>query len=122
MTLIFGGAYMGKREYAKEHLDVAQIEECTGAMPAFACACVAGLERFSLTCARQKQDAAALLELQRENWRDAVLIARDISCGVVPLDATERAWREENGRMLRMLAQYADRVIRIWYGIPQVLK
>ena len=34
----------------------------------------------------------------------------------------ERAWREENGRMMRMLAQHAKRVIRIWYGLPQVLK
>ena len=122
MTLIFGGAYMGKREYAREHCNITQVEECTGAMPAFSTGCVAGLEQFSLACAQSGQDAAALLEARQAEWQDAVLIARDISCGVVPLDATERAWREENGRLLRMLTQHADRVVRIWYGLPQVLK
>lgn len=122
MTLIFGGAYMGKRDYAKEHCGVTAIEECGDGMPAFDAGCVAGLERFSLQCTREGKHAAAELEARRENWQDAVLIVRDIACGVVPLDATERAWREENGNMLRMLTRHADRVVRIWYGLPQVLK
>lgn len=122
MTLIFGGAYMGKRDYAKAHCGVTSIETCAEGMPAFDSGCVASLEQFSLHCARQGKDAAAELSARYEQWKDHVLIARDISCGVVPLDATERAWREENGKMLRMLTARADRVIRIWYGLPQVLK
>ena len=122
MTLIFGGAYMGKRDYAKQNCGVTAIEACAEGMPAFDSGCVAGLEQFSLHCARQGKDAAAELESRKALWQDAVLIVRDISCGVVPLDATERLWREENGKMLRMLTGHADRVIRIWYGLPQVLK
>ena len=79
MILIFGGAYMGKRDYAKDHLNVGDITECGDGMPDFAGGCVAGLERFSYACARQGQDAAALLEARRDAWKDAVLIVRDIS-------------------------------------------
>lgn len=122
MTLIIGGAYMGKREYAKTQLGITRIEECDGHLPGFHTGCVAGLEKLSLACVQQKQDAVELLRSHRGLWKDAVLIARDISCGVVPMDAEERAWREENGRMLRMLSQEAEKVIRIWYGMPQVLK
>lgn len=122
MILIFGGAYMGKRDYARAHCNVTRIEECRGELPDFTAGCTAGLEQFSYACARQGLDAAAELEAHRAAWQDAVLIVRDISCGVVPLDATERAWREENGKMMRMLTRHADQVIRIWYGLPQVLK
>ena len=104
MTLVFGGAYMGKQDYAKAHLGAGEIEQCGSDLPSFRTGCVAGLE----ACAAQ--------------WENCILIVRDISCGVVPIDATERAWREENGRMMRMLARHAKQVIRIWYGLPQVLK
>ena len=122
MTLVFGGAYMGKQDYAKAHLGAGEIEQCGSDLPSFRTGYVAGLERFSLACAEQKRDAAAALEACAAQWENCILIVRDISCGVVPIDATERAWREENGRMMRMLAQHAKQVIRIWYGLPQVLK
>ena len=47
---------------------------------------------------------------------------KEIACHdgmVVPVSYTHL---EENGRMMRMLAQHAKQVIRIWYGLPQVLK
>lgn len=33
MTLVFGGAYMGKQDYAKAHLGAGEIEQC-GERPA----------------------------------------------------------------------------------------
>ena len=121
MVLIFGGAYMGKQTYARERLGVTEIARCAPA-PVYDTGCAAGLEQFSLDCARRGVDAAQALLAQKEQWKDCVLIAGDLSCGVVPLDPLERAWREENGKMLRMLAEQAERVIRIWYGIAQVIK
>lgn len=122
MILIFGGAYMGKQAYARKHLGIEKIVQCEAELPDFQTGCVAGLEQFSLACAQQGMDAAACLEAAAAQWKDCVLIVRDISCGVVPIDPVERAWREENGRMIRMLAAHAQQVIRIWYGLPQVLK
>ena len=51
-----------------------------------------------------------------------ILICEDISCGVVPMDAAERAWRERHGALLQQLAQRSETVIRIFCGLPQQLK
>ena len=53
---------------------------------------------------------------------DAVLISRDISAGIVPIDPEQRAWREDVGRYLASLAAKADTVTRIFCGLPQKLK
>ena len=51
-----------------------------------------------------------------------VIIMDDIFCGVVPADPELRAWRELCGRTLTALAQKADKVTRLFCGIPKTLK
>ena len=51
-----------------------------------------------------------------------ILICEDISCGVVPMDAETREWREAVGRMNAALAAQADTVTRIFCGLPLELK
>ena len=50
------------------------------------------------------------------------VIFDDISCGIVPLDDKERAWREASGRLLSFLAKRADTVTRIFCGLPLEVK
>ena len=46
-----------------------------------------------------------------------------IGGGIVPLDPFERRWREETGRALGILcADARTRLVRVWYGLPEVLK
>ena len=51
-----------------------------------------------------------------------VLLADDVSCGVVPVDETARAWREDTGRFLTELAARSARVTRVFCGLPLRLK
>lgn len=51
-----------------------------------------------------------------------VVVATEIGCGVVPLSAEERAFREKNGRLNQALAHVADSVVLMCAGIPQVIK
>ncbi len=53
--------------------------------------------------------------------RDAV-IATEIGCGVVPVDARERAAREAAGRLNCLLAQRAQAVVRVFCGIPVLIR
>ena len=53
---------------------------------------------------------------------DAVIIADDISCGVVPIEADIRLWREETGRALTALAACSDTVTRVFCGLPARIK
>ena len=57
-----------------------------------------------------------------EEHPDCILICDEIGNGIVPMDQTERAYRERLGRLLIELAKRADRVERIICGIGQRLK
>jgi len=124
MILIFGGAYQGKRAYAKETFSLADndIFTCDGGEIPAGFPAVASLEVFSLACVRAGREPIDELRALLPDYRDKILIAADVSCGVVPIDATLRAWREAHGRMLGALAREADGVVRLFCGLPQVLK
>jgi adenosyl cobinamide kinase/adenosyl cobinamide phosphate guanylyltransferase len=53
---------------------------------------------------------------------DKILVCTDISCGIVPADPTQRAWREAAGRIASALSAASDEVVRLFCGIPTVLK
>ena len=125
MHLIIGGAFQGKTDWVKAQffLEGAPIPECSeDAAACLSARCVTHLERFALYCLRQGLEPAEVLEQRAEAWKNSVLICDDISCGVVPLEAETRAWREACGRMLNALSRRADTVTRIFCGLPQRLK
>lgn len=72
------------------------------------------------------QDRAAgcpdLERLADELSQKEVVIATEIGGGVVPVLAEEREAREAAGRLACLLAKKADTVIRVFCGIPTVLK
>ena len=124
MTFVFGGAYQGMEEYACANCGVGEIlrmdENC--AEIDFSTGAVAGLEQFVLGCVKRGESAVAYFEEHAPLWQESVLIGTDFSCGVVPIDAQLRLWREENGRLNNYLASRADKVVRMFCGIAQVLK
>ena len=125
MHLIIGGAFQGKTDWAKAQFSLkdADILECNEqTLPVFPAKCITHLERFALYCLRQGLEPASVLENNQNLWENSILICNDISCGVVPLDAETRAWREACGRMLSMLSRKAETVTRIFCGLPQRLK
>lgn len=50
------------------------------------------------------------------------ILCDEIGCGIVPMDAFEREWREQTGRICCLLAQCAERVDRVFCGIPVCIK
>lgn len=124
MTFIFGGAHQGMEQYAREVCGaeaIATLDENSREID-FGAPALAGLDRFVLGCVRRGVSAAAYFEANAEKWKDGVLIGKDFSCGLVPMDAEMRLWREENGRLNNYLAGRADRVVRMFCGLAQVLK
>lgn len=124
MELIIGGAYQGKSEYARTALGIAEIVSCPeGALELdFSKPAIAHLEVFALACVRAGVSAAEYFKRNRDAWEACVLIADDISAGVVPIDPVMRAWREETGRLLNYLAGEAKRVHRVFLGIGSAIK
>lgn len=124
MNLIIGGAYQGKLTFAKAAyaLTDAEIYTCEDARIDFSHKCIRSLENFTMACAKADVDAVAYLEAHRAQWQDCIFICRDVSCGVVPLDATLRKWRNLNGRVCSYLAGNAQHVSRIFCGLEERLK
>ncbi|MBR2716418.1 MAG: bifunctional adenosylcobinamide kinase/adenosylcobinamide-phosphate guanylyltransferase [Oscillospiraceae bacterium] len=124
MILIIGGAYQGKLDFAKKTfgLEDGDVFHCAGGEIDFTGKCIVGLERFVYGCVERGVSAAEYFRARREAWRDSILICEDINCGVVPLGAEARAWREETGRLCVYLAGEAERVSRIFCGLEQRLK
>ena len=125
MIFIFGGAFQGKTDFARSLIndDAIQIYTCTGEERSLPSATIiTHIERFHLSCVKRSEDAIGYWETNLSLFRDSIIIADDISCGVVPIDATERAWCELAGSANQELAHMAERVYRVFCGLGARLK
>ena len=136
-TLVIGGAASGKSEYAEAHVEtlpgrrlyIATMEpwdeECRARIARHQAA--RAHKRFTtVECYRNLSqltvppDSNVLLECLGN------LVANERygrqGGGVVPVDPVQRQNREAAGRLACLLAQRADRVIRVFCGLPQALK
>ena len=120
--MLIGGAYQGKTAYAKQTYGLrdADIFTCEGETLNLSAPCLRHLERFARACVRARKEPADVLA--GLDLHGKILICEDISCGVVPMDAEAREWREAVGRMNAALAARADTVTRMFCGLPMELK
>lgn len=107
MIFITGPLYSGKKAYA------CQLLGCSR-------------EELSVRAVWDVQELAAksddLTILADELARYEAVIATEVGGGVVPVDPAERAAREAAGRLSVLLAQRAQRVVRVFCGLPMELK
>lgn len=124
VTLILGGAYQGKRAYAEmifpgltwadgEEIPFREIENA------------AAIDRFHLLVKRWMlagKSAEDLTEKILGMNRKIIILCDEIGCGLVPVDAFEREYREAAGRVCVELAEHARRVDRVVCGIGMRMK
>ena len=120
MILIIGGAYQGKLDYAKRVFGIADGDVCICGKEDidFSKRCICEIQAFTYT----NDDPVQFFKESRGQWKDSVLICRDIFCGVVPMGTENRVWRQKTGRLCQYLAGEATQVIRIFCGLEQRLK
>ncbi|EFB75705.1 bifunctional adenosylcobinamide kinase/adenosylcobinamide-phosphate guanylyltransferase [Subdoligranulum variabile] len=107
MIFLFGPLYSGKRAFACRILHCTE-EELDGHA-------VVNAQQL----AAQAQDLTALADELAQN---EIVIATEVGGGIVPVDSDARAAREAAGRFNCLLAARADIVVRVFYGLPLVLK
>ena len=105
MKLYVGGAYQGQEELARKENPGAEI-----------------IPDFHLQLKGFDGDPRAFAEHFYCKHSDAVIVANEIGCGVVPIDRRDRAWREAAGRALCVLAQKSESVTRVVCGIGVRIK
>ena len=105
MKLYIGGACQGQEELARRENPGAEI-----------------IPDFHLLLKDCACDPRAFAENFYREHSNAVVVADEIGCGVVPIDRNDRAWREAAGRALCVLAQKAETVTRVVCGIGVRIK
>ena len=124
MRIITGGAFQGKRAFAEKlypgvewtdggRCDLDEIRTCRA---------VYGFHEFVKRWLEQGKSWEELASLMLEENRDLILICDEIGCGLVPVDAFEREYRESTGRVMNALAEQAERVDRVVCGIGRRIK
>ena len=126
MTLITGPAFQGKLEYSKKHWPESIENYFDGETCDYALAKGADVINNYHHLIRRLLDksidpVAYTDELIRIN-PCCVVIMNDIGSGVIPIEKKDRVWREAVGRCGCLIAEHADRVIRVMCGIPTALK
>lgn len=125
MELIIGGAYQGKTEFSKEKFGFSDEDICICEKDGkidFNKKCISHIERYSFWCVEHGVEPSEHFFEHAKNFEHCVVISDDISCGIVPIDKTERAWREANGRLLIKIAEKSEHVTRVFCKIPTELK
>lgn len=126
MELFVGGTGQGKLTYVLQKYSLTTDSVADGAvctMEELLQAVV--INRFHLYLRRkleQKLDIATEIEQLPNKLQDKIIIMDEVGCGIVPLDAFERRYREQVGRTSCILAQRASHVERVTCGMGCVLK
>lgn len=113
MILILGGAASGKRTYL-DSLGYGPEDISDGVLDERKV--LYGLEKLVFA---DPEGAEGLLPALLE--KEAVACS-EVGSGVIPLQYEQRRAREATGRLCVLLAQRADRVVRLVAGIPTVIK
>ena len=116
--LIIGGSYQGKTDWAKREFSLLDedIFVCeSDSMPDFSKKCLAHYENYVAYCLKNN------LSPRTDFFDDSpgqktkspqIIICDDIFCGVVPVDAFQRKWREETGLALQKIAGREN--VKLW--------
>lgn len=130
MILIIGGAYQGKMAFAEQLLEQQKKNGKTGSIfPQFHMWVKAHMEldandKINENVNSNEKNDKLEKELREKlaQESDTIIVCNELGCGVVPMDAFDRAWRERTGRLTCALAAQAEAVYRVTCGIGTRIK
>lgn len=125
MKLIIGGYAQGKLDYVLRKYNLQMNQVWKGELPNEVQDEIIVIDQFhywvKTELSKGQNPEEKILQFV-EKYLDAIIISDEIGNGIVPIDAFEREYREQTGRILIKLAERADEVERVICGIGQKLK
>lgn len=123
MVMITGGAYQGKTAYVTRKFGIAPEDIADGRSCDIASLSTARcISSYHELVRRLGADCTRFTEELCRRSSDAVIIIDEIGCGIVPMEKSERLWRENVGRCGCIIASHSEKVIRVICGIPAFIK
>lgn len=130
IIFITGGAYQGKLEYAKEKYkiddkDIAEPDE-NGYIndEELKKKCINNFNLIIKHASDKSEDITEICDdiLKKHEGSDVVIIMNDVGSGIVPMEKSERVYRENVGRAGCYIAKRADVVVRVSCGCGMAIK
>ena len=126
MKLIIGGAFQGKKKFARTLTGISQEQMLDGKNCAYEAIFQApGIYHFHEYVRRRIQEGLSCTELVQELVKknpQIVIVTNELGYGVVPIEAFDRKYREDTGRLCCDLAAVSDEVWRVCCGIGTCIK
>lgn len=126
MDLIIGGAYQGKKHFAFERFGIEESALIDGRLCEYEelkyAKGIHHLQDYIKRMLLEEREPMDYLLEQVELNQDAVILCNELGCGLVPMDAFDRRYRELVGRIQCELAKRADSVYRVYCGIGVKIK
>lgn len=124
MRMIIGGSFQGKETFVINDLKFAYPlldgEQCSYE-EIFSCKGIKDLHMF-IKRFLDHPDLDLLAEELFDKNPDILIISDEIGYGIVPIDRTERLWREKTGRICCQLMQHTDTCYRVVAGLGTKIK
>ena len=130
MILVIGGAYQGKLRFAqslyKERYDTKRKPVITDLSEAVSSDGKADIiyhvEKYIKDLTDKEKNVSEEISKLMDSVGDGILICDEVGSGIVPLDRSERTYREELGQAMQIAAKEADEVYRVYCGIGERIK
>lgn len=111
MTLVVGGSFQNKYEWAQQNCDGKIIWNDFHLFV-----------KFQLENGKSAEEIQAWIAKRLRENPETVVISDELGCGIVPFDPKDIEYRELIGRLLCNIAEKSDSVYRIVCGIGQKIK
>lgn len=124
MILITGGAFQGKREFARTlKKDAREVEGALLNQESLAQAeVVTDFHMYIQKLLMEGKDAQEEVKQLLCQKPELILTVAELGCGIVPADAFDRKYRETVGRICCEIAKEAEAVYRVTCGIGVRIK
>ena len=123
MIMITGGAYQGKTQFAVSEYGCKITDgKCCEIDSVFTAECV---KNYHLLVKRLLENGENPVEFTERLCREnpsLIVIMDEIGGGIIPLEKSERIWRETVGKAGCIIAENSEKVIRMICGISHILK
>ena len=128
MRMIIGGAWQGQLDWAKKYYqEVCWIDGKTCFLDdIYTCEGIYDfheyIKRIMMKEHEEKRELENLAKKLISENPDILIVSDEIGYGLVPVDAFERRYREQTGRICTELASFSKEVVRVVMGIGMVIK
>lgn len=122
MHLIIGGRSQGQTEYAKGLINNPVVVDLAETDFNTDCDIIVNLHLGIRKMLENGENPVDTIKNSIHEMNEMIISGDEIGSGIVPMEAFDREWRDETGRVYTLLANHAHTVERIWAGCVQRLK